>query len=230
MILRETKIKSGRNKLIINDFAHLCVPYRSSVDLFISNDDCFHSICPSCLFLDGQERRIEQTENDKDAAHDGAATNHETRKWQIRLCDRHRHRRELKDHHDHVQLGLMLRRFLVRRERVAIRSEVHLVARARIHENVRHHADILVIVVVHRVSSTVQNILSVRLGQILHHIKFGVLRVLSKVLLNGILLASVAERECFKVVLETEVIVDVGSLRLKLFDEPHVAVRGEEKL
>ena len=124
----------------------------------------------------------------------------------------------------------MLRRFLVRRERVAIRSEVHLVARARIHENVRHHADILVIVVVHRIPSAVQNILSVRLGQILHHIKLGVLRVLSKVLLNGILLASVAERECFKVVLETEVIVDVGSLCLKLFDEPHVAVRGEEKL
>ena len=56
------------------------------------------------------------------------------------------------------------------------------------------------------------------------------LRVLSKVLLNSTLLASVAERECFKVVLETEVIVDVGSLCLELFDEPHVAVCGEEKL
>ena len=121
------------------------------------------SVCASCLFLDGEERGIEQAKDDKDAAHDRTAANYETRKWQIRLRDRHGHGRELKDHHDHVQLGLMFRRFLVRRERVAIRPEVILIARARVHKNMRHHADILVIVVVHRVPSTVQNILSVRL-------------------------------------------------------------------
>ena len=124
----------------------------------------------------------------------------------------------------------MLCRFLVSRESVAIRSEVHLIARARIHKNMRHHADILVIVVMHRVPSSVQNNLSVRLRLIFHHVKFGVLRVLCEVLLNRTLLACVAEREGFKVVLKTEVVVDVRRLLLELFDEPHVAVSGKEEL
>lgn len=94
----------------------------------------------------------------------------------------------------------------------------------------RHHADVLVIVVVHGVSPTIQNTLSVRLRLILDHVKLGVLGVLGKVLLNRTLMGDIAERERLKVVLQAELVVNVWCFIFEFFDEPHVTICGEEEL
>ena len=65
---------------------------------------------------------------------------------------------------------------------------------------------------------------------ILDHVKFGVLGVLGKVFLNRLSVAEVSEGERLKVVLQTEIVVHFLLLVLQLLDEPHVTIRGEEKL
>ena len=57
-----------------------------------------------------------------------------------------------------------------------------MIRRASIDEDVRYNTNILVIVVVHRVTFLTQDLVSDLSRCVLYHVKFGVFRVLSKVI------------------------------------------------
>ena len=72
-----------------------------------------------------------------------------------------------------------------------------MICRARIHENVRHYADILVVVVMHGVTFLLENGHSVAVGRVFHHVQLGVLGVFGKVLYDLIIMRLIAEGELF---------------------------------
>lgn len=105
-----------------------------------------------------------------------------------------------------------------------------MVRRTSIDKDVWYDTDILVIVVVHGVTFLTQYLVSHFSRCFLHHVKFGVLRVLSEVIQDFLLLARITKSKRPEVVLQAEFIVGVRFLGLEFLNEPHVTVCGEEKL
>ena len=76
-----------------------------------------------------------------------------------------------------------------------------------VNENVRHHADVLVVVIVHGIALSSQDCRLVFSGLVFDHVKFNVLWVLLEVFLKAFSLRQITECELFEIVFEAEFVV-----------------------
>jgi hypothetical protein len=118
-------------------------------------------------------------------------------------------------------------RFLVGSQSIAVAAKVYLVSRlARVYKDVRHHTDILKMVVVVIVVAHL-NGLEISLSICRDHVEVGMLGIVYEVFLNLLSQCLITKRETLIVVLQAKLVKELLVFIPELVEQPDVSIRGE---